>query len=245
MDRVIFCVFLEVDYKIFKKKMSEYFPTDDDNEEENEISEDTEVLEQTGQSPSPVKCKAKKPENQKDDNEDVNSKEEKQSTEEPEGHSQEADEAKPTAVPSPPSEEGVELCKDTESSKDSKVTEENDPAHHAMCEEDQDEELQDISTIDEMKTQTDSQSSCMETEEPLLNKDDEMKAEKPTVPRVHEDKEGSKEEEKGAAQGKEKTSAELMKVEDSCDTENISSNDAEMNSQVESIDELSEMQSED
>ncbi|XP_067421385.1 ADP-ribose glycohydrolase MACROD2 isoform X2 [Emydura macquarii macquarii] len=238
MDRVIFCVFLEVDYKIFKKKMSEYFPTDDDNEEETEISEDTEGLEQRDQSPSPVKCKAKKSENLKDDNEDDNNREEKQGIEETEGQSEEADEAKPTAVPSPPSEEGIELRKDKESSKDSKATEENDPAHHAMCEEDQDEELQDVSTINEMKTQTDSQSSCMELEEPLLNKDDAMKAEKPMIPVVDEDKE----EEKGAAQGKEKPSAEPMKVENPCDTENIST---EMNSQVESIDELSEMQSED
>lgn len=27
MDRVIFCVFLEVDYKIYKKKMNDFFPT--------------------------------------------------------------------------------------------------------------------------------------------------------------------------------------------------------------------------
>lgn len=27
MDRVIFCVFLEVDYKIYKKKMNEFFST--------------------------------------------------------------------------------------------------------------------------------------------------------------------------------------------------------------------------
>lgn len=26
MDRIIFCVFLEVDFKIYKKKMSEFFP---------------------------------------------------------------------------------------------------------------------------------------------------------------------------------------------------------------------------
>lgn len=26
VDRIIFCVFLEVDYKIFKKKMGEFFP---------------------------------------------------------------------------------------------------------------------------------------------------------------------------------------------------------------------------
>ncbi|XP_050808130.1 ADP-ribose glycohydrolase MACROD2 isoform X4 [Gopherus flavomarginatus] len=240
MDRVIFCVFLEVDYKIFKKKMSEYFPTDD-NEEETEINEDTEELEQKAQSPSPMKCKAKKSENLKDDNEDDNSREEKQSNEETEGQSREADEAKHTAVPSPPSEEGIELCEDKDSSKDSKATQENDPAHHAMCEEDQDEGPQDVSTTDEMKTQTDSQSSCMETEEPLANKEDAIKVEKPMTPIVDE----NKEEETGAAQGKGKLSAEAMAVENPCDTENISSNDAEMNSQVESINEHSEMQPED
>ncbi|CAM4541589.1 ADP-ribose glycohydrolase MACROD2 isoform X1 [Caretta caretta] len=245
LDRVIFCVFLEVDYKIFKKKMSEYFPTDDDNEEESEISEDTEGLEQKGQSPSPLKCKSKKSENLKDDDEDDKSREEKQSNEETEGQSQEADEAKPTAVPSPPSEEGIELCEDKDSSKESEATQENDPAHHAMCEEDQDEGQQDVSTIDEMKTQTDSQSSCMETEEPLSNKEDAIKVEKPMTPIVDENKEESKEEETGAAQGKGKLSAEAMTVENPCDTENISSNDAEMNSQVESINELSEMQPED
>ncbi|XP_030413818.1 ADP-ribose glycohydrolase MACROD2 isoform X2 [Gopherus evgoodei] len=244
MDRVIFCVFLEVDYKIFKKKMSEYFPTDD-NEEETEINEDTEELEQKAQSPSPMKCKAKKSENLKDDNEDDNSREEKQSNEETEGQSQEADEAKHTAVPSPPSEEGIELCEDKDSSKDSKATQENDPALHAMCEEDQDEGPQDVSTTDEMKTQTDSQSSCMETEEPLANKEDAIKVEKPMTAIVDENKEESKEEETGAAHGKGKLSAEAMAVENPCDTENISSNDAEMNSQVESRNEHSEMQPED
>uniref|UniRef100_K7G4T0 Uncharacterized protein n=1 Tax=Pelodiscus sinensis TaxID=13735 RepID=K7G4T0_PELSI len=197
MDRVIFCVFLEVDYKIFKKKMSEYFLTDD-NEEETEISEDTEGLEQKGQSPSPMKCKAKKSENLKDDNEDDNSREEKQSTEETENRSQEADETKPTAVPSPPSEEGVELCKDkADPSKDSKPTPDNDPALHTMCKEDQDEGQQDVSTIDEMEMQTDSQTSYMETEELLSNKEDVIKVEKPMTPIVDENKEESKEEETG------------------------------------------------
>ncbi|XP_075781755.1 ADP-ribose glycohydrolase MACROD2 isoform X2 [Pelodiscus sinensis] len=244
MDRVIFCVFLEVDYKIFKKKMSEYFLTDD-NEEETEISEDTEGLEQKGQSPSPMKCKAKKSENLKDDNEDDNSREEKQSTEETENRSQEADETKPTAVPSPPSEEGVELCKDKDPSKDSKPTPDNDPALHTMCKEDQDEGQQDVSTIDEMEMQTDSQTSYMETEELLSNKEDVIKVEKPMTPIVDENKEESKEEETGAALGKEKPSADAMTVENPCDPEDISSNDAEMNSQVESINELSQMQPED
>ncbi|XP_072490590.1 ADP-ribose glycohydrolase MACROD2 [Notamacropus eugenii] len=56
MDRIIFCVFLEVDFKIFKKKMSEYFPL--------------EGLEAKGLSPPPKKSKAKKSENVKESNED-------------------------------------------------------------------------------------------------------------------------------------------------------------------------------
>ncbi|KAM9065872.1 ADP-ribose glycohydrolase MACROD2 isoform X1 [Sarcophilus harrisii] len=56
MDRIIFCVFLEVDFKIFKKKMSEYFPT--------------EGLEAKGLSPPPKKSKAKKSESVKESNED-------------------------------------------------------------------------------------------------------------------------------------------------------------------------------
>ncbi|XP_024591221.1 O-acetyl-ADP-ribose deacetylase MACROD2 isoform X3 [Neophocaena asiaeorientalis asiaeorientalis] len=42
VDRIIFCVFLEVDFKIYKKKMSEFFPADDDNEEEDiDMKEDS------------------------------------------------------------------------------------------------------------------------------------------------------------------------------------------------------------
>ncbi|XP_074845475.1 ADP-ribose glycohydrolase MACROD2 isoform X2 [Carettochelys insculpta] len=231
MDRVIFCVFLEVDYKIFKKKMSEYFPT--------------EGVEPEGQTTSPMKCKAKKSENLKDDNEDGNTREEKQSTEETEGQSQEADEAKSTAVSSPPSEEETELCQERDPSKDSKTTQENSPAHQTLCEEDQNEGQQDVSVIDGMKMQTDSQSSYMETEDPLSNKEDTIKVEKPMTSVEDESKEESKEEkETGAAPGKGKPSAEATAVENPCDTENISS-DAEMNSQVETINELSQMQPED
>ncbi|XP_027696106.1 ADP-ribose glycohydrolase MACROD2 isoform X1 [Vombatus ursinus] len=56
MDRIIFCVFLEVDFKIFKKKMSEYFPIEE--------------LEAKGLSPPPKKSKAKKSESVKESNED-------------------------------------------------------------------------------------------------------------------------------------------------------------------------------
>ncbi|PKU34466.1 o-acetyl-adp-ribose deacetylase macrod2 [Limosa lapponica baueri] len=70
VDRIIFCVFLEVDYKIFKKKMGEFFPLDDANEEGTELSEETEGLEQKGQPPSPTKNKAEQPEDLQDDAED-------------------------------------------------------------------------------------------------------------------------------------------------------------------------------
>ncbi|XP_075060046.1 ADP-ribose glycohydrolase MACROD2 isoform X2 [Mixophyes fleayi] len=48
IDRIIFCVFLEVDYKIYKKKLEEFFPKDgsddekdDKNDDNKEISEET------------------------------------------------------------------------------------------------------------------------------------------------------------------------------------------------------------
>uniref|UniRef100_A0A7M4F163 Mono-ADP ribosylhydrolase 2 n=1 Tax=Crocodylus porosus TaxID=8502 RepID=A0A7M4F163_CROPO len=231
VDRIIFCVFLEVDYKIFKKKMGEFFPI--------------EGLEQEGQPPSPTKCKSKQVEDLQDDKEDDNGTEEKQSTEETEGRSQEADETMPSDVPSQPSEEEIEMHVDKESSKDFKATQENDPAHREMCEQDEAEEQQDDSSKDEMKTDADSQSSCMELEESLLIQEDAVKVEKPVIPVIDEDKEGNKKEKTGATPGKGKPSAEPVKAENPCDTEDISSNDAEMNSQVESINESTESQPED
>ncbi|XP_068865120.1 ADP-ribose glycohydrolase MACROD2 isoform X5 [Aphelocoma coerulescens] len=62
VDRIIFCVFLEVDYKIFKKKMGEFFPLDDANEEGAQLSEERE-----GQPPSPTKSKEEQPEDLQDD----------------------------------------------------------------------------------------------------------------------------------------------------------------------------------
>ncbi|XP_059576112.1 ADP-ribose glycohydrolase MACROD2 isoform X2 [Alligator mississippiensis] len=231
VDRIIFCVFLEVDYKIFKKKMGEFFPI--------------EGLEQKGQPPSPTKCKSKQVEDLRDDKEDDNGTEEKQSTEETEGRSQEADETMPSDVLSQPSEEEIEMHLDKETSKDSNTTQENDPAYREMCEQDEAEEQQDDSSKDEMKTDADSQSSCMELEESLLSQEDAVKVEKPAIPVIDEDKEGNKKEKTGAAPGKGKPSAEPVKAENPCDTENISSNDAEMNSQVESINESTESQPED
>ncbi|XP_040553717.1 ADP-ribose glycohydrolase MACROD2 isoform X5 [Gallus gallus] len=197
VDRIIFCVFLEVDYKIFKKKMGEFFPIDDN--EETEISEET-GLDPKGQPLSPTKCKAEQAEDLQDDAEGGNSAEEKQNVEETEGRSQEADETKPSAVASLSSEE-AKPSEDKDSLNDSKGTRESDPVHPMGCEQDQAQGQQEDAVEEEMKTGADSQSSCMEIEEPLLNQEDTTEHEKPLIPSVEEkEKEGGRgtQEEEGA-----------------------------------------------
>ncbi|XP_042666691.1 ADP-ribose glycohydrolase MACROD2 isoform X3 [Centrocercus urophasianus] len=198
VDRIIFCVFLEVDYKIFKKKMGEIFPIDDN--EETEISEETEGLEQKSQPLSPTKCKAEQAEDVQDDVEGGNSAKEKQSVEETVGPSQEADETKPSAVASLSSSEEAKPSEDKDSLKVSKGTRESDPAHPVGCEQDQAQGQQEDAVEEEMKTGADSQSSCMEIEEPLLNQGDTTEEEKPLIPRAEEkEKEGGGvQEEEGA-----------------------------------------------
>ncbi|XP_040523038.1 ADP-ribose glycohydrolase MACROD2 isoform X5 [Gallus gallus] len=197
VDRIIFCVFLEVDYKIFKKKMGEFFPIEDN--EETEISEET-GLDPKGQPLSPTKCKAEQAEDLQDDAEGGNSAEEKQNVEETEGRSQEADETKPSAVASLSSEE-AKPSEDKDSLNDSKGTRESDPVHPMGCEQDQAQGQQEDAVEEEMKTGADSQSSCMEIEEPLLNQEDTTEHEKPLIPSVEEkEKEGGRgtQEEEGA-----------------------------------------------
>ncbi|XP_076191178.1 ADP-ribose glycohydrolase MACROD2 isoform X2 [Aptenodytes patagonicus] len=232
VDRIIFCVFLEVDYKIFKKKMGEFFPLDDANEEGTELSEET-GLEQKGQPPSPTKSKAEQPEDLQDNAEGGNGTKEKQNTEETEAQSREADETKPSAVASLSSSEETELSEDKDSLKDSKGTWESDPVHPVGCEQDRAEGQQGVSAEEEMKTGADSQSSCMEIEEALLNQEDTTEVEIPLIHGAEEKEEEGKEE--GGMQGKEETSAEPMKVDLACEGADVSNKDAEMNSQVESI----------
>ncbi|XP_069810430.1 ADP-ribose glycohydrolase MACROD2 isoform X2 [Dendropsophus ebraccatus] len=75
IDRIIFCVFLEVDYKIYKKKLTEFFlkDGDDDTEEDKKeernkvskkISEEIKGKDKNEQSPPTKKCKAKKTDKQ-------------------------------------------------------------------------------------------------------------------------------------------------------------------------------------
>ncbi|XP_077913033.1 ADP-ribose glycohydrolase MACROD2 isoform X3 [Halichoerus grypus] len=241
VDRIIFCVFLEVDFKIYKKKMSEFFPADDNEEEGVDMKEDSEGLEPKGLSPPHKKSKAKKPECSKDSSEDENGPEEKQSTEEMEGQSQEADGVNAATGPSPASEEVVEVCKDEDSAKDDHITKDNEVADHSVCDQDHPNGQEHDSMKNEIKIEADSQSSYMETEELSPNQEDDTTVEQPEVIPLtddQEDKEGEK------AQG-EDTPRVPVQSEGSGYTENSPSPDVEMNSQVDSVNDPTESQQED
>ncbi|XP_054552149.1 ADP-ribose glycohydrolase MACROD2 isoform X2 [Talpa occidentalis] len=217
VDRIIFCVFLEVDFKIYKKKMSEFFPVDDNNEEEDvDMKEDSEGLEPKGLSPPHKKSKAKKPESSKDSSEDENVPEEKQSTEEMEGQSQEADGVSAVTVPSPALEEAAEICKDEDSPEADDITKDNEVTDHSVCDQDHSNEF----------SSNQEDTTIMEQPEviPLTDDQEEIDAEK--------------------AQG-EATPKVPVKSEGSGDTENSTSPDIEMNSQVDSVNDPTESQQED
>ncbi|XP_069463388.1 ADP-ribose glycohydrolase MACROD2-like [Ambystoma mexicanum] len=81
MDRVIFCVFLETDFKIYKQKLAEAFPLDDDDED---ASEETEPLDPKARSSPSKKCKERFPDNSKDESDGDSGTDEKEPTEEKE-----------------------------------------------------------------------------------------------------------------------------------------------------------------
>ncbi|XP_032950649.1 ADP-ribose glycohydrolase MACROD2 [Rhinolophus ferrumequinum] len=255
VDRIIFCVFLEVDFKIYKKKMSEFFPIDDNEEEDVDMKEDAEGLEPKGLSPPPKKSKAKKPECSKDSSEDENSPEEKQSAEEMEGQSQEAgglrfllrsllglirrDGANAATVPSPASEEAIEVCKDEDSAKDENITKDNEVTNHSVCNQDHPNEL----------SSNQEEATLVEQPEviPLTDDQEEKEGEKAKVasrPKMEDTCSGRLCREKITAQGKD-TPRVSVKREGSCDTENCTSPDVEMNSQADSVNDPTESQQED
>ncbi|XP_068009237.1 ADP-ribose glycohydrolase MACROD2 isoform X11 [Melanerpes formicivorus] len=221
VDRIIFCVFLEIDYKIFKKKMGEFFPLDYDSERGTEMVEETEGLEPKHQPSSPAKSKAEQPEDLQDDAEGINDTEEKQNTEEPKTQSQESD-----------------------SLKDSESAQESDPVPPVGCEQEQAKGQQDASAEEEMKTGADFQSSCMEREEPLLKQEDPAEVEMPLIHGAEEKEDEGKKGGGGGMQGKEETSADPMEVDLACEAADVSNKDAEMNSQVESINDPKETERE-
>ncbi|XP_049555186.1 ADP-ribose glycohydrolase MACROD2 [Orcinus orca] len=162
VDRIIFCVFLEVDFKIYKKKMSEFFPADDNEEEDIDMKEDS----------------------------DENGPQEKPSAKEMEGQGQEADGASAATVPSPSSEEAAEVCKDEDSAKDDNITEENEVTDHSICGQDHPNGQKNDSVKNEINIEAESQSSYMETEELSLNQEDITILEQQEVIPLTDDQEG-------------------------------------------------------
>ncbi|XP_076785971.1 ADP-ribose glycohydrolase MACROD2 isoform X9 [Arvicanthis niloticus] len=191
VDRIIFCVFLEVDFKIYKKKMSEFFPVDDYNEEiaDADMKEDAEGPEPKGLSPPHKKSKAKKPESSKDSSEDESGPEEKQTAEEMEGQSQEADGVNTTPVPSPASEDKAEVHKDEDSAKDDNTIKDSDVTNHSVCDQELPNGQENDSTKSEGKTETESPSSSMETEDLSPNQEDATIVEQPEVIPLIDDQE--------------------------------------------------------
>nr|XP_045012232.1 ADP-ribose glycohydrolase MACROD2 isoform X4 [Jaculus jaculus] len=213
VDRIIFCVFLEVDFKIYKKKMSEFFPVvDENNEEDVDMKEDAEGLEPKGLSPPHKKSKAKKPECSKDSSEDgVNT----------------------TPVSSPASDEAVEVCKDEDAAKDDNITKDNEARDHSACDQDHPNGQENYSTENKMKMETESQSSSMETEELSSNQEDATTVEEPEVTALTEDPE---EKEGGEDPGEDEDRPTVAVTSPSSNIENnAASPDVEMNSQVDSV----------
>ncbi|XP_029421614.1 ADP-ribose glycohydrolase MACROD2 [Nannospalax galili] len=239
--------------------MSEFFPVVDDNNEEADVDmkEDAEGLEPKGLSPPHKKSKAKKPESSKDSSEDENGPEEKQSAEETEGQSQEAgglrfllrsllglihrDGVNTSPVPSPASEDAVDACKDEGSAQDDSAVKDSKVTDHFVCGQDLPNGQENDSAKSEIKIETESQSSSIETEELSSNQEDATVLEEPEVIPLTDDQE---EQEAGQAQG-EDAPAMSVKTQGSSDTENATGPDVEMNSQVDSVHDPTETQQED
>uniref|UniRef100_A0A8C3V4K6 Uncharacterized protein n=2 Tax=Catharus ustulatus TaxID=91951 RepID=A0A8C3V4K6_CATUS len=207
--------------------MGEFFPLGDANEEGAQLNQKRE-----GQPPSPTKSKEEQPEDLQDDAKGGDGTVDKPNTEESKTQGQEAGETKPSAVASLSSED-IELSENKDSLKDSKGTEKGDSVHPVVCEQDQAKGQQDVSANEEIKTGADSQGSCMEIEDPLLNQEDTAEVEIPLILGAEENEKGKEEE--GGIQKQKETSVEPMKIDLASQPADVSNKDAEMNSQVESI----------
>ncbi|XP_031227933.1 ADP-ribose glycohydrolase MACROD2 isoform X10 [Mastomys coucha] len=244
VDRIIFCVFLEVDFKIYKKKMNEFFPVDDNNEGADvDMKEDAEGPEPKGLSPTHKKSKAKKPESSKDSSEDESAPEEKQASEEIEGQSQEADGVNTTPVPSPASEDKAEVHKDeADSAKDDNTIKDSDLTNHSVCDQELPNGQENGSTKSEGKTETESPSSSMETEDLSRNQEDATVVEQPEVIPLIDDQEAQ---EGGEAQGEEDAPAVFAESQGSSEAENTAGPDDDTNSQVDGVNKPTESLQED
>ncbi|XP_006500314.1 ADP-ribose glycohydrolase MACROD2 isoform X11 [Mus musculus] len=215
VDRIIFCVFLEVDFKIYKKKMNEFFPVDDNNEgTDADMKEDS----------------------------DESGPEEKQTAEEMEGQSQEADGVNTTPVPSPASEDKAEVHKDeADSAKDDNTVKDSDMTNHSVCDQELPNGQENDSAKSEGKTEAESPSSSMETEDLSPNQEDAAIVEQPEVIPLIDDQEAQ---EGGEAQGKD-APAVFAESQGSSEAENTSGPDVDMNSQVDGVNEPTESLQED
>lgn len=206
IDRVIFCVFLDTDYKIYKRKLAEAFPL--------------ESLDQKAQSPPSKKCKGKKPEKSKNESDGDNSTEENDPAEEKEstkesiveeeslegktGTEKEMSEVKDST-------EEMEGSQGTELLKDSKDVQEV-TRNQSMDEQDQAEGHQDDHMKSDVTNLTDSQNSFMDIEDMPSNHGDE--AENGNVSLTN-GKEGD-----DLAEDKEKPPSELSESQEFVDAEN-------------------------
>uniref|UniRef100_A0A2K6SQL4 Mono-ADP ribosylhydrolase 2 n=1 Tax=Saimiri boliviensis boliviensis TaxID=39432 RepID=A0A2K6SQL4_SAIBB len=194
--------------------MNEFFSVDDNEEEEDvEMKEDS----------------------------DENGPEEKQSMEETEGQSGDTDGVNTVTVPGPASDEAVEGCKDEDSAKDDSTTKGGEVTDHSVCDQDRPDGQENDSMKNEIKIETESQNSYMETEELSSNQEDAVIAEQPEVIPLTDDQE---ENEGEKALGKD-TPRLPGKSEGSSDLENIPGPDVEMNTQVDNVKDPTESQQED
>ncbi|XP_038962789.1 ADP-ribose glycohydrolase MACROD2 isoform X8 [Rattus norvegicus] len=244
--------------------MNEFFPIDDNNEgaADADTKEEAEGPEPKGLSPPHKKSKAKKLESSKDSNEvllkDESGPEEKQTAEGMEGQSQEAgglrvllrsllglihrDGVNTTPVPSPASEDKAEVHKDeADSAKDDNTTKESEVTNHSVCDQELPNGQENDSTKSEGKTETESPSSSMETEDLSPNQEDATIVEEPEVIPLIDDQE---EQEGGEAQGEE-APAVFAESQGSSEAENTSGPDVDMNSQVDGVNEMTESLQED
>ncbi|XP_064132534.1 ADP-ribose glycohydrolase MACROD2 [Loxodonta africana] len=90
-------------------------------------------------------------------------------------------------VPSPASEEALEVCKDEDFTKRENNTKEDERAEHSMCDKDHPKGQENDSTKNEIKIETESQTSYMETEEISSVQEDASIAEQPEVTPVTAD----------------------------------------------------------
>ncbi|XP_008050057.1 O-acetyl-ADP-ribose deacetylase MACROD2 [Carlito syrichta] len=130
------------------------------------------------------------------------------------------------------SQEAESAKDDNESTKDNEVTD------CSVCDQDHPNGQDNDSTENEIKIETESQSSYMETEELSPNQEDAVVVEQPEVIPLTDDQE----EKEGETAPDEDTPRVSGKSEDSSDIEITTGPDVEMNTQVDSVNDPTESQ---